>query len=473
MNLRVSSQTQVSQALFYEQQQTATLARLQQQASSGNRILTPDDDPLGTVAVLNYNTQDAADTTALANVNSATNTLNVSVSTLQDVHNILTQARSLAIQGANSGNDANSLSALGDQVDALLKQLVGDANTQNNGQYIYGGTKSSAAPFVTDAAGNVSYVGGSQRAGVPVGSAQTVDTFYTGSEIFQPPGNGVSVYAGNTGAAPGTGIDTATGQGTLVVAHTTSTYGGASGVAAGTGSATGDTILGPAGANTLTIDAVAGTVALNGGTAISYTSSDTNLKVTGPNGEVAYLDTTNIAAGFQGSVPITADGTLSVGNGPAVAINFSGNQVLTGADGTVTNVDSTNIRQAGTDTITYGGAQDAFQVLQGLRDDLRNTRNLTSTAQLQSLSNRIGELSQVDNNVVRVIGQQSASQQNLVRLQSQVQDVQLETKKLSGDVQSADIASVLTNLQAQQNLLQATLLATAQTFNVSLLNFIK
>ena len=120
MNLRVSSQTQVSQALFYEQQQTATLARLQQQASSGNRILTPDDDPLGAVAVINYGTQDANDTTVLTNVNTATNSLNVGVSTLQDVHNILTQARSLAIQGANSGNDANSLSALGDQVDALL-----------------------------------------------------------------------------------------------------------------------------------------------------------------------------------------------------------------------------------------------------------------------------------------------------------------------------------------------------------------
>ena len=124
-------------------------------------------------------------------------------------------------------------------------------------------------------------------------------------------------------------------------------------------------------------------------------------------------------------------------------------------------------------TAIEGDAENAFQVLAGLRDDLRNTRGLDATAQLKSVASRIGELSQVDNNVVRVIGQQSASQQNLVRLQSQVQDVQLETKKLSGDVQSADIASVLTNLQAQQNLLQATLLATAQTFNVSLLNFIK
>jgi flagellar hook-associated protein 3 FlgL len=136
-------------------------------------------------------------------------------------------------------------------------------------------------------------------------------------------------------------------------------------------------------------------------------------------------------------------------------------------------VASTNIRQAGTDTITYGGAPDAFQTLAGLRDDLRNARGLNPTAQLKSVANRIGELSQVGDNVVRVIGQQSASLQNLSRLQSQVQDVQLETKKLTGDVQSADIAGVLTSLQAQQNLFQATLLTTAQLFNLSLLNFIK
>src|SRR5438270_4529169 len=102
MNLRVSVQSQVSHSLFYEQQQTATLAHLQQEASSGNRILTPDDDPLGAVAVINYGTQDAKDTTVLTTVSTATNSLNVGVSTLQDVHNILTPARQLAIQGPNS-----------------------------------------------------------------------------------------------------------------------------------------------------------------------------------------------------------------------------------------------------------------------------------------------------------------------------------------------------------------------------------
>src|SRR5215467_537443 len=101
MDLRVSQQTMVNQSIAYEQQQTAALSKLEQQASSGNRIQAPEDDPLGAVAVINYNTQVANYDTDLGNINTATTSLNVSVSTLQDAHNLVTQARQLAIQGAN------------------------------------------------------------------------------------------------------------------------------------------------------------------------------------------------------------------------------------------------------------------------------------------------------------------------------------------------------------------------------------
>src|SRR5262249_3362552 len=104
MDLRISLQTVVSRSLFSEQQQTAALAHLQEQASSGNRILAPEDDPLGSIAVINYTTQNASLDTDLTNISTATDVLNVGVSTLQDVHNVLTQARQLAIQGTNGGN---------------------------------------------------------------------------------------------------------------------------------------------------------------------------------------------------------------------------------------------------------------------------------------------------------------------------------------------------------------------------------
>jgi hypothetical protein len=79
----------------------------------------------------------------------------------------------------------------------------------------------------------------------------------------------------------------------------------------------------------------------------------------------------------------------------------------------------------------------------------------------------------VDNDVLRVAGQQSARLRYLTGLQGHVQDVQLQTMQLSGDIESTHMASVLTNLRAQQNLLQSTLDTTAKIFSTNLLDFIK
>ena len=119
-----------------------------------------------------------------------------------------------------------------------------------------------------------------------------------------------------------------------------------------------------------------GTASLNGGPAISWTNTDTNLQVVGPNGEVAYIDTSAITAGFNGSVSLTANGTLSTDGGASTTpITFSSNQVVTNSQtGAVTNVNSTNIHQAGTDHLEYTGTLDAFQTLIALRNDLLNTR---------------------------------------------------------------------------------------------------
>src|SRR5690606_13494775 len=135
------------------------------------------------------------------------------------------------------------------------------------------------------------------------------------ADVFQPIARGKTLFLGGTGAAPGTGTDSALGRGTLIVSHTSTTYTAGSGVAAGTSSADGDTIIGPAGAHILTIEDTSGTgafgtVSLNGGPPVSFTNGDTNLKVIGPLDEVVYLDTTAITAGFSGDVEITADGTL-------------------------------------------------------------------------------------------------------------------------------------------------------------------
>ena len=302
-----------------------------------------------------------------------------------------------------------------------------------------------------------------------------------GSLVFQSTQRAATVFQGNTGAKPGTGTDSATGQGALIVSHTATTYASGSGVTAGINSPSGDTILGATGANTVSVDDTSGTgssgtISLNGGPAVAWTNTDNNLQVVGPNGEVAFVNTTAITAGFNGTVNITSSGSLSTDGGKTtVPINYSANQVVTnGTTGAVTNVNSTAIHSTGTDQVQFTGTFDAFQSLIALRDDLNNTAGLSSHDQTAAISSSIGELQRVSNSILTSVGSQSATLQFLQGQQTSLQQVQLAAQELTTNLQSADVPTVVVQLQSEQNQLQLTLEATASVLQqANLLDFLK
>jgi flagellar hook-associated protein 3 FlgL len=485
MDLRVTLQTMVNQAIDNTQAETDRLGQLQEQMATGSRLLVASDNPVDMATLLASQAQDQRYTTYLGNIQDSTTLLNSQVSALRQAGDVLSQARQIAVQASSSVNDPSSLETLAEQVDGLINQLLDAANTTANGKYLFSGTATGTAPYAVtsrDAQGRpltITYQGGANAAQEAVSQQQDVTTYLPGSGLFQSSQRQPTVYSGPTGAAAGTGTDSAVGQGTLLVSHTATTYAAGSGVKPGTGSAAGDTILGPAGAHTLTIvdtsgTGAAGTVSLDGGAPIAFSSSDSNLMVTGPGGQVVYLDTTAITPGFSGTVAITADGTLSTdGGATTVPIAFSANQVVTNsATGAVTNVNSTQIRQTGTDGLTYPGTEDAFQVLMSLRDALRNTSGLSANDQVQAISGTIAELDRVHNGVLAGVGEQSVSLQNLGNLQTHLQDLQLNSQKLVTDLQGLDVPTAVVQLQEQENLLQMSLAATARIFSTSLLDFL-
>ncbi|HZU38549.1 MAG TPA: flagellar hook-associated protein FlgL [Gemmataceae bacterium] len=484
MTMRITPQVLLQQAIYNAQMHENLLALYQEQASTGNKLIQPSDDPLGMLTVLSSQAQDNRLGVYLTNIQTDTNTLNASVSTLQSASNIMQQAHQIAIEGTSATNDSSAYNAMVSQVNALLNSLVNLANTQNQGHYLYGGSATGQAPFnvVRDSQGNVqsvTYVGNTGSTQSPINDGQSVAISFDGSSIFQQRARGATVYTGATGAAAGSGTDSATGEGTLTVTHTTTTYDGSSGVQAGTGSAAGDTIIGPSGANTLTITdtsgtGASGTVSLNGGPAVNWTSVDTNLQVIGPRGEAVYIDTSAITAGFNDTVNITANGKLSVDGGASqVPIDFSHNQIVTDSrTGAVTNVDSSNIRQTGTDHLEYTGTYDAFQILLALRDDLQNTRGLSAADQAQVLSGRLAEIDRVQQSILSVVGKQSSDLQNMQGLQTRLQQVQLDARSEVSNLQGADMSSVVLNLQSQQTLLQFALQASARISNQSLLDYL-
>ena len=486
MNLRVPNSTFFTQAIANSQARTADIAKLQLQLSSGIRLQKPSDSPADMRDVLLEKAREGRMESTLANINDTRSRLNVSNTSLLDINDALVSARTLALQ-ANQPLDDASRDTLAQQIDSLLNRVFTLANSSDRGDYIFAGTQTKTKPFAFDgnlkdaAAGSIQYAGGNTRAQALIGPDVTVDTFYSGAEIFLGRQRGATTFVnGQTGAQPGDSVDSGVGIANLQVRVGTVTFSAGSGVATGTD--IGDsTIIGPAGVHQLNIQdtsgtGAAGTISLNGGEAIDFTSSDTNLEITGPHGEKIFLDMSAITAGFSGTVDITAGGTLSTDNGATnVAIDFSANQqVISSTTGEVTYVDTSQVRKAGDESVEYAGTAGMFDALINLRDDLRNTRGLDDGALSDAFARRLDDLDRVRDDIMRAVGEQSVALENLDALQIRTEDLQLEVRSVISDLESADISEVVLRLQQQENLLQFTYATTASILgNTNLLNFLR
>jgi flagellin-like hook-associated protein FlgL len=327
---------------------------------------------------------------------------------------------------------------------------------------------------------DVVYEGSTQRSRASVSDSISVDTYYSGEEIFGSRGRGPTMLLGKTGARTGTGTDTMVGRATLNVSHDTTSYSGTSGVQPGTSSAAEDTVIGASGAYKLTIedtsgDGSSGTIRLGSGDPVAFTNGMTNLKVTGVAGHVVYVDTTNISPGFSGTVDIESTGRLSIDGGESsVAIDFSSNQVVEDSlTGKAVTIDSSQILRTGADNLEFPGTSDAFQVLYELASDLRNQRNLNTMEMAESLDRRLGELENISKNAYESLGAQASSLRTLESLGHRVDDLKLAIEIESSQIQATDLPSTILQMENSQTLLQYTYAVMGELSQLGLLQFLR
>jgi flagellin-like hook-associated protein FlgL len=278
----------------------------------------------------------------------------------------------------------------------------------------------------------------------------------------------------------GTGTNSAVGTKTLTVTHTLTTYAGGSGIQTGTSSAASDTVLGQTGTHSLMINDTSGTggsgtISLNGGPAVSYTNGLSDLAVTGPDGEVVYVNTTAITPGFNGSVDVTGTGSLSVDGGlTSTPITYdTSQQIIDSRDGSVVNIDTTGVSKAGSDRLEFPGTSDVFNVLRELRDDLLNSRGLSPSEQNEALNRRLSDVERIQDHLLNIVGVQSVTLEQIDRLASRTEDLKLAEKVNYSDNISADVAQAALRLQELNNLQQYTMAAVGQLLTPNLLNYIQ
>jgi flagellin-like hook-associated protein FlgL len=241
---------------------------------------------------------------------------------------------------------------------------------------------------------------------------------------------------------------------------------------------TGDNIIGPPGSHTLTINDTSGTgafgtISLNGGAPVPFDSSQTDLVVNGPRGEVVHLNTTAITAGFNGTINLGGDGTLSADGGVTeIPIDFSTAQSVATGDGKTTFIDSTDITRSGVDQVEYVGVTDVFQSLADLRDDILNVRNLSPSEWQDALTRRVDEVTRHQAHILEVVGSQAQTLKTIVDIGDRLGELTLDAKQRLSEVAATDVPAAALALQEAQNLLQYSYAVTSKVFSTSLLDYL-
>lgn len=168
-------------------QTQASEQQLSSELSSGASITSLSQNPVGSgenVLLLNQIQQDDSFT---ASSNLVTGQLQVADSALGSVVTELTQAISLATSANNGTMNSSDVKSVANQISGIVDEVQSLANTSYQGQFIFAGGNTTAAPFSTSAATSpavTSYNGDENVNFLELPNGQKIQLNVPGDQIF-------------------------------------------------------------------------------------------------------------------------------------------------------------------------------------------------------------------------------------------------------------------------------------------------
>ena len=141
--MRISTSQVFEQQTFQIDNLNAQQVNFANELSTGKSVNLPSDDPTQIAQDIAFRADITVQTQVGSNLSNAAQQLNSTDTALSNVTNALQSARSLAIEAANNAITPAQQKNIAAQIQQLLQETVGFANTQYAGQYVFAGT---AAP---------------------------------------------------------------------------------------------------------------------------------------------------------------------------------------------------------------------------------------------------------------------------------------------------------------------------------------
>jgi len=182
----------ISTSQFYNtnsanyQSNFAKTVKTQQEASDGIRVRSAKDDPVGAARLLQLEQQQNMLKQYATNTVNVRNALGTAESTLTSIGNILQRVNELAIGSGNGAFTDADRKANADELASLEDQLFNLMNSRDeNGKYIFSGSKGDTPPYVRNADGTYSYQGDQGKLNLQVGDMLSLAANETGYDAFE------------------------------------------------------------------------------------------------------------------------------------------------------------------------------------------------------------------------------------------------------------------------------------------------
>ena len=183
--MRISTTQMHAFGLDAMSRQNERLLKTQQQIATGRKLLTPADGPVEAARALEIRQSKAIGEQQRVNQDSARSALGIAETQLAAAENVLTDLRTLAVQGGNGVLGTPERTSIAAEMRSRFQELLGIANaTDAAGGYLFSGYQTATRPFASSVGGATTYFGDDGRRLLQVGPSRQLEISDPGSELF-------------------------------------------------------------------------------------------------------------------------------------------------------------------------------------------------------------------------------------------------------------------------------------------------
>lgn len=159
--MRVTNQMMTNSFLRDMNRNLNNLSKLNKQLTTGKEISKPSDNPFKTARIMQMYSDISANKQYNENIKDTINWLDTTDVALEQIGNSFQRVRELMVSAGNASYGSDELKAIKDEINEKVNEIGQILNTNFDGKYIFGGTKSSSKPVgvnIVDGNNSLSFI---------------------------------------------------------------------------------------------------------------------------------------------------------------------------------------------------------------------------------------------------------------------------------------------------------------------------